>query len=64
MSRADIARDLLETYNGAKKLTNNADMVADLLARAGRSLLKAVKAGDIGECRELLASMSLIARFS
>ena len=39
---SERARDLLEEYN-------------DLLARAGHSLLEAVKAGDIGECRELLA---------
>jgi hypothetical protein len=59
---SERARDLLKAYNAAKKNMmkeeegdNAADMVADLLVRAGRSLLEAVKAGDIDECRVLLA---------
>jgi hypothetical protein len=50
------ARDLLEAYAPILEAYNVAKAdKADLLARAGRSLLEAVKAGDIGECRELLA---------
>jgi hypothetical protein len=59
MPTSEKARDLLEAYNAAKMMKeeddNAADMVADLLDRAGRSLIDADKAGDIDECRELLA---------
>jgi ankyrin repeat protein len=57
-TKAERARDLLEAYNAAKMMKeedNAADVVADLLDRAGCSLLEAVNDGDIDECRELLA---------